>query len=79
MSERKRIVHEYDLNRKGVAAEFSILDAALQNAFDKHGEWYVREWLYSRLGRIQAMSRNRVPKKHRTISPANPPAVTEGG
>ncbi len=61
MGERKKIVGQYEM--KQAAPEFVALDAALQAAFDKHGEWYVREWLYSRLGRLQKMSRNRVPKK----------------
>jgi len=50
---------------KKAAPEFVALDDALQSAFDKYGEWSVREWLYARLLRIRALSRNRAPKKFR--------------
>lgn len=66
MSDRKQIVHPAAKQASRNALEFLSLDEALQAAFDKHGEWYVREWLYSRLGKLQSMSRNRVPKQFRS-------------
>lgn len=63
MVSKTPIITRHELKR--AAPEFVALDDALQAALDVHGEWYAREWLYSRLGRIQGKSRNRVPKAHK--------------